>query len=124
MKADTRFECIVGEIAAPTRNALVGGPFGSDLVSKDYVPTGVPVISGANMGKGRWVSGDFVYVTAEKADALSSNCAQPGDLVFTQRGTIGQVALVPRIGPERYLISQSQMKLSVDAAKADALFLY
>ena len=124
MKADTRFEYIVGEIAAPTRNALVGGPFGSDLVSKDYVPTGVPVISGANMGKGRWVSGDFVYVTAEKADALSSNCAQPGDLVFTQRGTIGQVALVPRIGPERYLISQSQMKLSVDAAKADALFLY
>jgi type I restriction enzyme S subunit len=76
------------------------------------------------MGKGRWVSGDFVYVTPEKADALSSNCAQPGDLIFTQRGTIGQVALVPNVGPERYLISQSQMKLSVDSDKADALFLY
>ncbi len=29
--------CTAGEIAAPTRNALVGGPFGSNLVSADYV---------------------------------------------------------------------------------------
>ena len=30
------------------RNAIVGGPFGSDLVSKDYAPLahGVPVIRG------------------------------------------------------------------------------
>lgn len=32
----------VGEIAAPIKNALVGGPFGSNLVSRDYVGTGVP----------------------------------------------------------------------------------
>ncbi len=33
-------------IASSTRNAIVGGPFGSDLVSKDYVAHGVPVIRG------------------------------------------------------------------------------
>lgn len=114
----------VGDIAAPIRNALVGGPFGSDLVSRDYVPSGVPVIRGTNMGHGRWVDGEFVYVTPEKADSLASNCAKPGDLVFTQRGTLGQVALVPKKGADRYLISQSQMKVTVDAEKADALFLY
>ena len=117
-------DCTVGEIAAQTRNALVGGPFGSDLVSKDYVPTGVPVIRGTNMGHGRWVDGEFAYVTPEKAESLSSNCAKPGDIVFTQRGTLGQVALVPKNGADRYLISQSQMKLTVDATKADAMFLY
>lgn len=114
----------MADIASGDRNALVGGPFGSELVSRDYVESGVPVIRGANMGKGRWVSGDFVFVTHEKADSLSANCAKPGDLVFTQRGTIGQVALVPDDGADRYLISQSQMKLSVDPAKADALFLF
>jgi len=114
----------VADIASGDRNALVGGPFGSDLVSRDYVESGVPVIRGANMGKGRWVSGDFVFVTPEKADSLSANCAKPGDLVFTQRGTIGQVALVPDNEADRYLISQSQMKLSVDPTKADALFLF
>jgi type I restriction enzyme S subunit len=114
----------VRDIASSDRNALVGGPFGSDLVSKDYVPAGVPVIRGANMGKGRWVSGDFVFVSQEKADSLSSNCAKAGDLVFTQRGTIGQIAVVPNTEAERYLISQSQMKLTVDPIKADALFLF
>ncbi len=76
------------------------------------------------MGHGRWVEGEFVYVTPQKADSLASNCAKPGDLVFTQRGTLGQVALVPKNGADRYLISQSQMKVTPDPTKANALFLY
>lgn len=114
---------IVGAIAAPARNALVGGPFGSNLTSRDYVDKGVPVIRGANMGD-RWVGGAFVYVTKTKADSLAANCSGPGDLIFTQRGTLGQVALVPKAGPSRYLVSQSQMKLTVDEDKADPLFIY
>jgi type I restriction enzyme S subunit len=124
MAVEAFINCTVGELAAQTRNALVGGPFGSDLISKDYVPSGVPVIRGTNMGHGRWVDGEFAYVTPEKAEALSSNCAIPGDIVFTQRGTLGQVSLVPQKGAEKYLISQSQMKLTVDTEKADAVFLY
>jgi type I restriction enzyme S subunit len=93
-------------------------------VSKDYVSSGVPVIRGTNMGHGRWVAGEFAFVSPEKADSLAANCAKTGDLVFTQRGTLGQVALVPAKGSDRYLISQSQMKLTVDEAKADTLFLY
>jgi len=114
----------VGELASVQRNALVGGPFGSDLTSRDYVAEGVPVIRGANLAHGRWVGGDFVYVTEEKADTLSANCARPGDLVFTQRGTLGQVAIVPRSGVGRYLISQSQMKLTVDLERVDPLYVY
>lgn len=114
----------VADAAAPIRNALVGGPFGSDLTSRDYVQFGIPVIRGTNLSTGRWVGGDFVYVTEEKANSLSANCAAPGDLVFTQRGTLGQVALAPVGGPQRYLISQSQMKLTVDPSKVAAQFIY
>ena len=39
----------VRDIASSSRNAIVGGPFGSDLVSNDYVAYGVPVIRGQNM---------------------------------------------------------------------------
>jgi hypothetical protein len=60
--------CKVEDIASPERNALVGGPFGSNLVSRDYTPKGVPVIRGQNMSMGRWVAGDFVFVSHEKAD--------------------------------------------------------
>ena len=40
----------VGAIASSTPNAIVGGPFGSELVSKDYVTHGVPVIRGQEYG--------------------------------------------------------------------------
>lgn len=110
-------------IAASSRNSLVGGPFGSNLVSNDYVDNGIPVIRGQNMGK-RWVSGEFAFVTIEKARSLEANLARAGDIIFTQRGTLGQVSLVPEGPFERYLISQSQMKLTVDREVADPLFYY
>jgi type I restriction enzyme, S subunit len=81
------------------------------------------VIRGQNMN-GRWVSGEFAFVSEEKANQLSSNLAYPGDVVFTQRGTLGQVSLVPGEPYDRYVLSQSQMKLAPDPSKADALFLY
>jgi type I restriction enzyme S subunit len=116
-------EVTLNEIASSARNALVGGPFGSNLVSRDYVDDGVPVIRGQNMGM-RWVGGEFAYVAPAKAQALAANLARPGDIVFTQRGTLGQVALVPDEPHDRYLVSQSQMKLSVDREIADPLFFY
>lgn len=113
----------LADLAAPQKNAIVGGPFGSNLVSKDYVEAGVPVIRGANMG-GKWVGGEFVYVSNEKAVELSQNLARAKDLVFTQRGTLGQVAIVPDRMHDCYVVSQSQMKITVDPRKADVDFLY
>ena len=113
----------VRDIASPVRNAIVGGPFGSDLVSNDYVEDGVPVLRGQNMGA-RFVSGSFAFVTRTKAHSLEANLARPGDLVFTQRGTLGQVSLVPDQPYDRYLVSQSQMKLTVNRKAADPLFFY
>jgi len=113
----------VREIASPVRNAIVGGPFGSDLVSADYVEEGIPVIRGQNMGT-KHVSGSFVFVTQAKANSLEANLARPGDLVFTQRGTLGQVSLVPDRPYDRYLVSQSQMKLTVNRKVADPNFFY
>ena len=110
-------------LASSARNAIVGGPFGSDLVSRDYVEHGVPVIRGQNMS-GQWVSGTFVFVTPAKAKSLEANLARPGDIVFTQRGTLGQVSLVPGKPFESYLVSQSQMKLSVNREVADPLFFF
>ena len=126
--AEETIDCTVGEIAAPIRNALVGGPFGSDLGTADYVPSGVPVIRGQNLSVGKFVGGEFVYVSDAKATKLTANLARPGDLVFTQRGNAvlhgGQVAIVPKGPFDRYVVSQSQMKLSPDPAKVDSEFLY
>jgi type I restriction enzyme S subunit len=113
----------VKAIAATRANAIVGGPFGSDLVSKDYVSVGVPVIRGQNMAR-HYVSGDFAFVSPGKAKQLQANTAQAGDVIFTQRGTLGQVSLVPAAPFDEYVVSQSQMKLELNARKASAEYVY
>ncbi|MFI5890212.1 restriction endonuclease subunit S [Actinoplanes sp. NPDC051513] len=110
------------DVAAP--KGLVGGPFGSSLGGKDYVASGVPVIRGVNLGSdGYFDPAEFVFVTPEKARELAGNRARPGDVVFTQRGTLGQVGIVPA-KYDNYVISQSQMRLRVDPAEADPRFVY
>lgn len=113
-------------IRADVRYSLVGGPFGSELTTRDYVDEGVPVIRGVNLPDERsFNDDDFVFVREEKANQLHANNAGPGDVVFTQRGTLGQVGLIPAESRfPRYLISQSQMKLTVNPSKADARFVY
>ena len=125
MRSEWRTAKLV-DVAAKKRWALNGGPFGSKLSRKHYSESGVPVIRGTNLPMDcKFSFDDFVFVTEEKADELQANNAHPGDLVFTQRGTIGQVGLIPKDSHfHRFVISQSQMKLTVDHAVADALFLY
>ncbi len=115
-------------IRAPGENTLVGGPFGSDLTSSDYTDApGVPVIRGTNLdGKDcNFIDDGFVFVSTSKAASLSRNLAFPGDVIFTQRGTLGQVAQIPRTARfSQYVISQSQMKLTVDPTRACPRFVY
>lgn len=104
---------------------LVGGPFGSSLTTADYSESGVPVIRGGNMDHGLFIGGNFAFVSDEKfVKDLSRNSARPGDLVYTQRGTLGQVAMVPTGEAEVYVVSQSQMRLRVDEGRFDAKFVY
>ncbi|VWC53279.1 hypothetical protein BLA13014_08137 [Burkholderia aenigmatica] len=72
----------------------------------------------------KFVSGEFAYVTNHKASALSANLARPDDLIFTQRGTLGQVSIVPTAPYGRYLVSQSQMKVTLDGTRHAPTYVY
>lgn len=119
--------CTLDDIKAPVDHAIAGGPFGSDLTQADYVAEGVPVIRGCNLGHGerRFYPSDFVFVSADKAESLRRNGAAAGDVVFTQRGTVGQVGLIPEGLPwGHFVLSQSQMKLTCNRERADPEFVY
>ena len=79
------------------------------------------------MNGGRYLdTTDLVFVSETKMRKdLSSNVARKNDLIFTQRGTLGQVVMIPKTGlSPLYVVSQSQMKLTVDESKADRRFIY
>lgn len=105
-----------------TRFAM--GPFGSDIKSSNFVEKGVPVIRGVNLTIGKFNDKDFVYLTEEKANELIGSNAFPNDIVFTHRGTLGQVGIIPKMSYKRYVISQSQMKMTCDTRIAYPLFVY
>lgn len=109
------------------RDRVIGGPFGSKLTQADYTEAGVPVIRGGNMGAaGRWIGGEFAFVSNEKVESdLTSNLAFPGDVIVTQRGTLGQISIIPKDAPfDRFVVSQSQMAVDVDPEVAEPLFVY
>ncbi|MCE1180857.1 MAG: restriction endonuclease subunit S [Rhodocyclales bacterium] len=118
----------VEEIAAPYPTALATGPFGSAISSKYFVDSGFPVIRGSNLSSDvstRLIDDGLVFVSLEKAEEFSRSVAKRGDLVFTCWGTINQVGLIDANAKfDRYIVSNKQMKLSVDLAKADQRFIY
>lgn len=116
----------VEEITSKEKYSCVGGPFGSSLSRKHYVEEkAVPVIRGKNLNGDKFIDEDFVYVSEEKGNELYRNMAYPGEIVFTQRGTLGQVAILPKnVKYKRYVVSQSQMKLKVDESVAVPYFVY
>lgn len=111
------------DIKSEDKRAIAMGPFGSNIKAENFVEKGVPVIRGTNLNYPKYVDGDFVYLTESKADELAGSNCKAGDLVFTHRGTIGQVGLVPDKYP-RYVISQSGMKLTVNPLLINNEFLF
>jgi type I restriction enzyme, S subunit len=116
----------VANIASTARHAVTSGPFGSKLGRKDYVGFGTPVIRGANLRLGGgFDESDFIFVSAEKCTELRSSLARPGDVIITQRGTLGQVGIIPATSKfAEYVLSQSQMKVTADRTIAAPEFLY
>jgi type I restriction enzyme S subunit len=114
---------LVDDMKASSQASIAIGPFGSRMKSDCYVAQGVKVVRGTNISSGRTFSGDFVFVTSEKAQELGGANLRPNDLVFPHRGSIGEVGIVPDDG-EQYVISSSLMKLTCDPLKAFPLFIY
>lgn len=100
------------------------GPFGSNIKVDNFISEGVPVIRGGNLNEFGLENTDFVFISEEKANSLKRSLAYPDDLVFTHRGTIGQVGIIPHGKYPKYLVSQSQMKLTVLKEHLDPRYLY
>lgn len=112
-------------LSSSERSAFSMGPFGSKITKENYVATGVPVVRGINLARGIFLDDDFVFIDQEKADELVAANVKPGDLIFTHRGTIGQVSMLPR-NPrfDRYVIGSSQVKTRLDESVAAPEFYY
>lgn len=110
---------------------FVSGPFGSSIGSQFYRDHGVPVIRGNNLSlnanKPRFIDDGYVFLSEDKADDLSNAEVLPGDLVFTARGTVGQIGLVPlssTLSWSRAILSANQLRYRNNSVGVDTLYLW
>ncbi|MFQ2516952.1 restriction endonuclease subunit S [Aeromonas caviae] len=118
----------IEDIAANQPSAMATGPFGSSISAKFFQESGIPVIRGSNLSADVQIKIDdsgLVFVSEDKAKEFPRCIVSNGDLVFTCWGTINQVGLIDDTATyQKYLISNKQMKLTVDRTKADPRFVY
>lgn len=94
-------------------------------MKEDYLPHGVPVVRGVNLRDGIFYDDEFVFIADKKADQMPGANLTSGDLVFTHRGTIGQVSMIPRNRKySRYVLSTSHVKARLDGNRALPEFYY
>ena len=103
---------------------IAAGPFGSNLKVDCFVPSGFPIIDGANLKEFELTDNISKFVTEEKARSLSRSIAKRGDVVVTISGTIGQISYIPSTSRySEYLCSQRQFRVSFDQNKVYAPYL-
>lgn len=120
-------ETTLSDIADGCKYGFVDGPFGSNLPSSCYKHKGIPVIRGCNLsiGKFRYIDQGYCFVDNIVLDKLSRSTARKFDVIFTKKGTIGQIGIIPKNALYNlYLLSSNQMRLRVDISKADPYFVY
>lgn len=83
----------IAELAQQLRD----GPFGSNLKSEHYQPSGIRVIRLQNIGVWRFLGNDAAYVSEEHFARLPRNHCRPGDVLI---GTLGDPNLRACILPE------------------------
>lgn len=74
---------------------VICGPFGSAIKNTDYQEEGLPLIRITNITKNGYMNyDDIIYITEELGNSLSRSQVVPGDIVISQRGSLGQCAIV------------------------------
>jgi type I restriction enzyme S subunit len=117
--------CWVGteQLSAAIDNAVTIGPFGSNLMVKDYREAGIPLIFVREIRSENFQRNDTRYVSHEKAKELATHKVRGGDVVITKMGEPpGDTAIYPQ-GFAEAIATSDCIKLTPNLAGTTAAFL-
>jgi type I restriction enzyme, S subunit len=109
----------VSELGAAGEQAVLTGPFGTNLGRDDFIASGVPLLtigclteSGINLDKA-------LFVSEAKAAELERYRLKEGDLLFSRMASVGRAGLVTK-ALQGALFNYHIMRLRLDREKIEA----
>lgn len=123
--SDSKWEyTTLSNFASKSKNAIVDGPFGSQMKLSEFTSTGVPVIEMHHL-KNTFIEKlsltRFVSEDKFKRD-LSRSGVCGGDIIISKTGSLGYLGLMP--GGESAVITSRLAKITIDQQMADRQFVF
>ena len=112
----------LGELSK-NKDAIVSGPFGSNLKVSDYKQSGIPILRLQNIGKGYFIDKDIKYVSKEKAEELKYHSFITGDIALAKLGIpVGKTCIIPDTFPKGIIVADV-VRIRLDKDIVDYKFL-
>ena len=103
-------------LAVPAKNAIVDGPFGTQMKIEDYVSFGIPIIEMEYLN-GYTISAQIKhFISEEKYYTVSRSTATSGDVILSKTGTLGLLGIIPK-HINRSVIVSRLAKITPDTTK-------
>lgn len=111
------------DIAEDNKNAIVDGPFGSNLKVSDYIEgtDGVPVLTTKNL-EGIYTNDSLRFISFRKFEELRRSEVRAGDILVAKIGSCGKTGIYPDYMPSA-IIPANLLKISV-SPEINKFFVY
>ena len=106
------------------KNAIVDGPFGSNLKTIHYRTSGIPIITSGYVTDGKFRADSYLYVDRAKYLEEKRSSVQPGDIVMAKIGErCGASAILPDTH-ETGILSGNALKITVDSLRHSTRYVW
>tara|TARA_Y100000590_G_scaffold470462_1_gene665362 strand:- start:3240 stop:4445 length:1206 start_codon:yes stop_codon:yes gene_type:complete len=111
------------ELVGDSRNAIVDGPFGTQMKVSEYVDSGVPVVEMPYLEGGIITKHFENFVTESKYTQLKRSTALSGDIVMSKTGTLGLVGIIPD-NVDRAIVVSRLARIQPSSDSPNRFFLF
>ena len=103
----------IADILTKTGKGMATGPFGTMIKKSDHKASRVSMLGIENIGRGKFIDGNKIFVTEEKAEELRAFSLVAGDIIISRSGTVGEICAIPDRAAGS-LLSTNLMRISLD----------
>ncbi len=115
-KSEKWLQVYIEDYLIKGRRPMATGPFGTMIKKSEHCLTGIPVLGIENIGQGKFIPGNKIFVTPQKAEELRAFALYADDVIISRSGTVGELCLVPA-DMSGSLLSTNLMRVTLDKEK-------